>query len=165
MTHHLFVVLVAALVSLSCSDNGTAPDARRFNASLKFGVNARNELNTFQDTFTKDLILDGSVTTRLVLSQADLDSLEARFLSIDIFSYPDTFVAQHTDTVAVVTPHTTYILKLTRDDRQKVLYWEDALISSDPRSTDLRSMFDFVRTLVEGKPEYKSLPPARGSYL
>ena len=38
-------------------------------------------------TFTKDLIIDGTVTTKLVLSPAELDSLEARFLRIDIFDY------------------------------------------------------------------------------
>jgi len=159
------VVLVLALASFSCNDSGTDPRDRHFNMSLKYGVNARNELNTFTDTFTKDLVLDGTATTKLVLSAPELDTLEAMFLTIDIFSYPDTFVAQHGDTDGVVTPHTTYVLKLTRDERQKVLYWEDALISTDPRATALRSVFDFVRTLVEGKEEYQSLPPARGGYL
>lgn len=159
------VVLVIALVSISCNDSGTDPVARHFNMSLKYGVDARNELNTFTDSFTKDLILDGIATTKLVLSPEELDTLEARFLAIDIFSYPDTFVAQHGDTVRAVTPYMTYVLKLTRDERQKALYWEDALISSDPRATALRSVFAFVRTLVQGRPEYQSLPPVRGGYL
>jgi len=161
----ILVLLILGLLSFSCDNSGTDPGDRHFNMILKYGVGAHNELNTFTDTFTKDLVLDGTVSTKLILSPAELDSLEARFLSIDIFSYPDTFVAQHGDTVGVVTPHTTYILRLTRDQRLKVLYWEDALISPDPRATDLRSVFAFVRTLVEGKAEYQSLPPARGGYL
>ncbi len=161
----IIIVLVLVLVSLSCNDSGTDPANRHFNMSLKYGVGARNELNTFTDTFTKDLVLDGTVTTRLVLSAAELESLEARFLSINIFAYPDTFVAQHTDSVTIMTPHTSYVLKLTRDREQKVIYWEDAIISSDPRATELRGVFDFVRTLVEGKAEYRRLPPARGGYI
>jgi hypothetical protein len=161
----ILVVLILVLVSFSCNDSGTDPGDRPFNLSLKYGVSARNELDTFTDTFTKDLVLDGTVRTKLILSPAELDSLEARFLSINIFTYPDNFVAQHGDSVGVMTPHTTYILKLSRDQRQKVLYWEDAMISADPRATELRSVFDFVRTLVEGKAEYQGLPPARGGYL
>jgi hypothetical protein len=161
----MLMVLVAAIVSLSCSDSGTTPAERSFNVSLKFGVGARNELNTFTDTFTKDLILDGTVTTKLVLPQAEIDSLEARFLRIDIFTYPDTFMAQQTDTVAVLTPHTSYVLKLSCEHREKAIYWEDSIISTDPRAAELRNVFAFVRALVEAKPEYQGLPPARGGYL
>ena len=104
------------------------------------------------------------MTTKLVLSPAEMDSIEARFLSINIFSYPDKFVVPHGDTVWEVTPHTTYILKLSRDNQQKMIYWADSLKSSDQRATDLRSVFRFVITLALQRPEYKSLPHARGAY-
>jgi hypothetical protein len=162
---HIRVLMCVMLFSMSCSDTGTGPGDRRFNVSLKYGVDARNELNTFNDTFTKDLVLDGTVRTRLVLTEAEIDSIEAMFLSIDIFDYPDTFVAPNSDTVAVVTPHVTYVLKLKRDASQKVVYWADSLVSTDIRGANLRRAFEFTRTLIEAKQEYKNLPPARGGYL
>lgn len=162
-----YKLLIAAMLlsQLSCTDGGTAPQDRRFNILVKFGIYARNELNTFNDTFTKDLILDGTATTRLVLSQTDFDSIESRMLSIDIFSYPDTFVVQHSDTVGFFIPYQTYALKVKVDSRWKDLFWKDSIISSDPRGTELREAFEFIRRLVASKPEYGQLPPARGGYM
>jgi hypothetical protein len=153
------------LLQLSCTDSGTTPEDRRFNVLVKFGIGARNELNTFNDTFTKDLIIDGTVTTKLVLSRGDFDSIETRLLSIDIFSYPDTFFAQHTDTVGFVTPHQTCVLKVQLDSRWKDVFWEDSIISSDTRAIQLRQAVELIRRMVEAKPEYRQLPPARGGYL
>jgi hypothetical protein len=162
-----YILLLTAIVllQLSCTDNGTTPQDRRFNVSVKFGIKARNELNTFNDTFTKDLILDGTVTTKLVLSQGDFDSIETRLLSIGIFSYPDTFVAQHTDTVGIFTPHQTCVLKVQLDSRWKNVFWEDSIISSDTQAIQLRQAVELIRRLVEAKREYKQLPPTRGGYL
>jgi hypothetical protein len=148
----------------SCSDTGVGPAGRRFNVLLQYGIGARNEIDSFHDAFTKDLVLDGTVTTKLVLSEAQLDSIEARLLSIDIFSYPDTFVSQHGDTVASVTPYSTYILKVTLDGRSKNVFWEDAIISPDERAARLRDAFAVIRTLIESTAEFKRLPPARGGY-
>jgi hypothetical protein len=168
------IILALVLLQLSCTDSGVAPQDRssgvalqdrRFNVIFKFGIGAGNELNTFNDTFTKDLILDGTAATRLVLLQSDFDSIESRLQNIDIFSYPDTFVAQHTDTITFITPYPTYLLRLTLDSRTKVVFWEDSMISSDTRTKKLRVTFQFIRELVESKPEYKQLPPARGGYL
>ncbi|MFH0991778.1 MAG: hypothetical protein V1799_17355 [bacterium] len=162
---HPLILIAFVLLGLSCTDTGTEPLDRRFNIQLKFGINARNELNSFNDTFTKDLILDGTIITRCVLSQAEFDSIESWLLSIDIFSYPDTFVVQQTDTVASLTPYQTYILKFKLDSRWKNLYWEDSIVSTDARAAKLRQTLEFIRRLVEAKPEYKKLPPARGGYL
>jgi hypothetical protein len=59
----------------------------------------------------------------------------------------------------------TYQLTLTLESQQKRLYWEDSIISSDPRAANLREAFSFIRALVQGKAEYEVLPPARGGYL
>ena len=164
MKHTLFLTMCALLL-LSCADSGLGPADRHFNLLLRYGVGARNELNTFNDTFTKDLLLDGTATTRLVLAQSDFDTIESRLQSIGIFSYPDTFVALHGDTVAGIEPHATYDLVVTLDSKAKRLFWEDAIISADPRATQLRQAFEFVRAIIDLKPEYRRLPPARGGYL
>ena len=158
-----FAVLLA--LQLSCADTGTGPADRRFNLLVQYGIGARNELNTFNNTFTKDLILDGTATIALVLSQADFDTIEACFQSIDVFSYPDTFVVQHSDTIGYVTPFPTYILRLKVDSREKNLVWSDSILSSDERAVKLRKAFELIRTIVGATPEYQRLPPSRGGYL
>ncbi len=60
-------IIVLALLVASCSDSGTSPENRSFNLKFSYGVNARNVLNTFEDTYTKDLAMDGIVTVSFPL--------------------------------------------------------------------------------------------------
>ncbi len=159
------LLLLFILLPLACSENTTDPSFRPFDVQLKYGILGRNELNTFDNTFTKDLILDGVVTTRLVLSGEDLDTIGSRFAAIDIDSYPDTFVVPTRDPIGFITPHSTYSMKIRRGLTFKEVYWEDSIVSSDPRAANLRGVMEFVRALIESKPEYQQLPPARGGYL
>jgi hypothetical protein len=39
------------------------------------GVGAKNELNTFDQTFTKDMVMDPSVTVKMKLSDNELNSI------------------------------------------------------------------------------------------
>jgi hypothetical protein len=159
------MLLVFTLLGSGCSENSTGPSARHFDLQFRYGVLGRNELNTFDNTFTKDLILDGLVTRRLVLSGEELDTMELRFGSIDIRSYPDTFVVPTGDTVSFITPHSTYYLKIRMGSTIKQLFWEDAVVSTDPQAAQLRQVLAFLQALIESKPEYQQLPPARGAYL
>ena len=40
-----------------------------FDFSIQFGVQKKNEINTFEGTVTKDLIADGTVTTEVILTE------------------------------------------------------------------------------------------------
>jgi hypothetical protein len=155
-----------ALFSLSCSDSGLSPESRGFNLRLRYGIDARNELNTFQNTYTKDLILDGTVTAPFVLSDAESEQIKDKMFEIEFFSYPDTFVAVRTDTiVGYVTPHLTYDFEVRHNSSVKRLYWDDGFITNDQRATRLRELIRLIQNIIEAKPEYQQLPPARGGYL
>jgi hypothetical protein len=67
----LFMIALA-FFDLSCTDLGISPDNRNFDVKLRYGILARNELNTFQNTYTKDLILDGTITVPFVVSDEKL---------------------------------------------------------------------------------------------
>ena len=106
------VIAAIAIVLLSCSDVGLSPEERDFNILFKFGVTAHNELNTFENSYTKDLILDGTITVTLVLSQYELRAIEAKLLEIDFFSYPADFkvVPPPGVSIGMVTPALTYYM-------------------------------------------------------
>jgi hypothetical protein len=53
------------------------------NIVFKYGYDYRNELNTFNGTYTKDLIIDGTATTRLILSQEELSYVQSKLSDID----------------------------------------------------------------------------------
>ncbi len=167
------LLITLALVSLSCGDAGypvdanlSAPQNRNFNLLFRYGVKAHNELNTFCNSYTKDLILDGTITTRMILSRPELDSIEAKLVQIDLFSYPDTFVVQRKDSlVTFFTPYQTYIFKVFHQHSLKNCYWENCILSDDDRATRLRSTITYIRSIIESRREYKQLPPPRGGYL
>jgi len=159
-------VCLFALALLSCSEISPPESARDFNVRLRYGILARNELNTFENTFTKDLISDGTVTVPFFLSQDDFDSIEAKMDQIGFFSYPDTFTVETRDSIrAFITPNNTYDFRVESRATLKKLYWDDAIIANDPRATKLRELITLIRTIIESKPEYQQLPPARGGYL
>jgi hypothetical protein len=159
------VLLSFALLQLSCVDSSVTPEDRRFNIRLSYGVGARNVFDSFRNSVTKDLVLDGTATTMLVLSQAECDSIQARVNGIDFFNYPDTFVAPPAENVPSITPYSTYILTVQLDARSKTVVWKESKISTDARSTQLRECITYIRALVEARPEYLQLPQAQGAYL
>lgn len=160
----VFCLFVFFLVS--CSHINSPGTERNLNVCLRYGILARNELNTFRNTLTKDLILDGTVTVPFYLLQADIDSIAAKMNQIGFFAYPDTFVVRSQDSMRVfITPNNTYEFTVASRRTLKTLFWDDAIIASDPQATKLRELITLIRTIVESKPEFGQLPPARGAYL
>ena len=129
------------------------------NIDFKFGVGARNELNTFNGTFTKDLVIDGTFTTRLILSQGELTQIEQNLAEIDFFNLPETF-PRSTD--RWVTPQSDYYLKVQKGTTVKEVSWNT---NSEITETRLEQFVSFLINMIYEKPEYKMMPPATGAYL
>jgi hypothetical protein len=157
-------IAVLALLVMSCSDYGTSPETRNFNLKFSYGVDARNILNTFQNTYTKDLVIDGTTTVPFVLSDSELQLIDAKMLEIGFFSYPDTFVVPGADTLGYLTPHSTYIFEVEDNSSVKHLYWSDCIVSQDTNALRLRGLISLIVAIVKSNPKYSQLPPAHGGY-
>ncbi len=158
-------ILVLALFAASCSDSGTSPQSRDFNLKLSYGINARNVLNTFDNTYTKDLIMDGTTTVSFALSDSELDRVSSKMLEISFFSYPDTFSVITRDTVVALFPHSTYIFHVVNKSTVKDVYWSDSIVSPDSRAVKLRELITLIENIIQSNPKYSQLPPAKGAYL
>lgn len=155
---------ILAFLAISCSDSGTSPDSRSFSLKFSYGVDARNVLNTFQNTYTKDLVTDGTTTVAFELSDSELRSIDAKMVEIGFFSYPDTFVVPGADTLGYVTPHPTYIFDVKDNETVKHLYWSDCIVSQDTNAVKLRGLISSIVAIIQSNPKYSQLPPARGGY-
>lgn len=165
---HKFLIPAIVLLLLSCSDQGLSPQDRDFNLLLRFGVGGRNELNTFQNTYTKDLVLDGSITVSLAFSQDELQAIEAKLVQADFFSYPDTFAVDTKDSLyVVIEPHSSYYFRVEYRSMVKTLYWDDSLVPiyTNARREKLYEIIAFISDILDRRPEIRNLPPARGGYL
>lgn len=158
------IILLITVVAFGCvaKRDTLHGNKREFNFMLKYGVGAKNIINTYDDTYTKDMIKDSSITIKLVLSPAELDSIFKAFNKIDVFSYPDFF---NPYSPGRKDPFTTYRLYIQIGERKKTILWGDYLFSTVPEAVELRKVFRMIIEMVESKDEVKDLPRASGGYM
>jgi hypothetical protein len=137
-----------------------------------YGVGARNVIDTFAGTFTKDLgPSEEPVTTEFSLSREALDSLYRDLVLIQnqwwVFTTefspdPD---PDNTGTTVFVQPYMTYRLEWRAGGFTSLpVVWEDSALSADPKAAALRGWFKKLQRLIEATPEWKALPPMTGGY-
>ena len=133
-----------------------------FNLVFKYGVGAKNELNTFRGTYTKDMVIDPSITIRLTLSKQELSQIYQKMVEIEFFSLPESFPDRPN---YHVTPSTDYYLKVENASRTKEVGWNTNSQLDSNVEEGLYELVELIRSFVEQKPQYRLLPPARGGYL
>jgi hypothetical protein len=129
------------------------------NIDFKFGVSARNRLNTFDGTFTKDLIMDGTITTRLILSQQELTQVKTKLLDMGFFDYPEVFQSK-----GMVSPRSDYFIKIQFGSVIKEVSWYSDSDLDSKTNADLDQLYQLLYDMIVQKLEYKLLPAASGGY-
>jgi len=145
----------------------TTPDESNFNLIFKYGVGARNELNTFNGTYTKDMILDPPITVNLSLSHEELGRIYQKMIEIDFLNYPDRFSVSvpFGGPVVNMTPHSSYYFRVEYDSKVKELWWNDDMINRDEKAEKLRELIRLIIDIIESKEDYRELPSPRGGYI
>ena len=131
------------------------------NIIFKFGTGAINELNTFHGTFTKDLIIDGIVTARLILSHDELEQIQQKIIEAEFFNVPETFPLKSPLTM----PDYSYYLMVNNRTATKAVTWGTNSQIDSSTEARLNQLADFIINMISDKPELKLLPPANGAYL
>ncbi|MBE3582024.1 MAG: hypothetical protein IMW96_10415 [Thermoanaerobacteraceae bacterium] len=168
------IVLAAGLLLVTGCGSGvksaeTSPP-EDFNFILKYGVGAKNVLDTFAGTFTKDLVNTGTVTTGLTLTPQEMAAVYAEMRRLNIFAYPEEFAPRQKGLDQVyISPHPTYYLKVQMDGKVKEICWEDTAgeqnLSAQPQeAVQLRNLIDNIVRMIEAKEEFKQLPKPEGGY-
>jgi hypothetical protein len=155
-------ILVIFAASLQNTGSPSPKNDSNFNLLFRYGVGAKNELNTFEDTYTKDMVLDPPITIKLTLSDAELEQIHQKMVQIGFFNYPENFPLR---TDFEVTPRTDYYIKVENGSSVKEVSWNSNSMLENNIQNNLSQLVDLIRSVVEQKPEYKALPPARGGYL
>lgn len=158
-------LVMALLETVGCVAPTSNPS--NFNLIFNYGVRARNELNTFNETYTKDMVSDPSIMVNLSLSKEELDSIYQKMVEMDFFNYPDKFSVSVPagEAVGMVTPHSSYYFKVEYDSKIKELRWEDEIVNNDEKADRLRGLIKFIKDIIESKEGYKKLPSPTSGYL
>jgi hypothetical protein len=164
------ILLALMLISCGPSLGGTRQDTpapESLTLVFKYGVGAKNVLDTARGTFTKDMIVDPSITVDLRLTREDLDRIAARMDETDFWSYPEVleYEIPADGMIRAVTPYSSYYFRAQRAATVKELTWEDEHADQSGRATRLRELTVLIREIIESRPEYKALPEPRGGYM
>lgn len=129
-----------------------------FNLIFRYSVDAKNELDTFKQTYTKDMVMDPPVTIKFKLLDNELAGIYQEINDRKLFDMTD----ESTDEQMFVTPCSSYYLKVQMDSVQKELSWDDCRGKVSDR---LKQFTGYIISIIESKEEYKKLPAPRGGYL
>ena len=91
--------------------DGVPDHPEDFVFELKFGVRAKNILDTENGTFTKDMILDPNITINLVLSNRELDLIWKSIVDNDFYNLSDQSAAR----ASSVSPVYEYLMTVSAD--------------------------------------------------
>jgi len=169
MKKNIFLISIFVILFLiGCSICGTKAKAEsEFNFMFKYGVGARNILNTFDGKFTKDMVLDSSITIDFKLTNEEMKNILAEMKERKLFGYPQVFeIVDNPDEIeGFVTPYNSYYFKVKYDSKTKELFWEDKITNNSEKADELRKLIKYIISVIESKEEYKKLPAARSGYM
>lgn len=135
-----------------------------FDFSIKFGVQKKNEINTFEGTVTKDLIADGTATTELILTEEEMLDIYEKMQEINIAETKEFSPEPINGIICTQEPH-------EEDEWEIIINGETItqLISGkycEP-TDDVKQLIklrNYVFQIIKSKDEYKSLPDSNGGY-
>jgi hypothetical protein len=162
----LVILYLTGLASCRNKDE-TSNSNTNFNFVFKYGVNEKNKLDTFHGTYTRDMVLDPSITVHLSLTHDELGQIINKMEEISFFSYPDIFVISVSpgEMIQHVTPYSSYYFKVEYGSIVKELQWEAEVINKEEKADKLRELINLIQSIIEAKDEYKSLPEPKGGYF
>jgi hypothetical protein len=153
----------------------TVPPSGSFSFLLRFGVGAKNVLDTANGKFTKET-RNGPVTTDLRLSAPELEQVQKKLAEIDFGNaqkFPQLFTVP--DARCTTDPHHSMFLAVTQGSVIKEVTWQDMsgrqncqyLFTADLKpqpdylpADGLRELVELIDQMIQSKPEYQNLPSA-----
>lgn len=135
---------------------------------LHFRYDFGNELNTYNLTYTKDLVMDGYITVDFWLTRAEQQSIIDKMNEIDFINLPDTIATfSPGDSVGVIIepdPGRQFIKAKFEDVEKEVSYFIP-LPENNPAARKILELSEFIINIIQQKPQYQNLPQPRGGRI
>lgn len=162
-TLSISIFLLTVLVSCDVPTPTPYPAEQQRNFAIRFeyGSCDTNILDTFNGTYTRDMIVEPDVTIILHLSDSQKADIYQKMVEINFFDYPEAFSipTPQNGILGRVTPATQYRITVRNGDLAKSLSWLDEIIEPKmPEADKLRELFQLIIKIIEGQPDFKKLP-------
>ncbi|MEK5447209.1 hypothetical protein [Paenibacillus sp. FSL R7-0331] len=139
------------------------PEARPadFAFSVRFGITGKHEINTFDGTVTKDLVLNGTAKAELVLTDSEMADIYARMRTINIYRELELEPDRKN---CAKTPFDEEHWQIRMDGAQFSFDWDDEACETTKDAKQLKELRSYIFELVKTKQAYLELPEAVGGY-
>lgn len=135
-----------------------------FGFSIQFGIGKSNEIDTFNDTVTKDLIEGGTVTVAIALVDEEMTDVYEKMKEINIVGRKKLIPEPINGTSCEQEPY--------EEDEWKIMISGETITHSvsgtycEPTSDakQLLELRNFVWRKVIAKEKYRALPESKGGY-
>ncbi len=129
-----------------------------------YGAYGKNEIDTFEGTFKKDIISQSkpNPTVQMRLTEKELASLYQDLRAMRILDYPSNMDSTNTG-ITASTP-ISYRLDILAGGVRKSIYWEHGEFGGTEQARALLAWFEKLRAMIEAKAEYQRMPPLEGGY-
>ena len=160
----LIIFGILILFISSCQDSLVEPDPQFVQIYFKYGF--RNELNTFTNTYQKDLVMDGTIKVKFWLTEIEQNRILEKANAVNYFAMRDTFKYVSPDSINVyISPDPgVQLLRIKYQSEDKTTVWRYPTPENDEEFNDLLELQHYIVTMIESKREFKVLPQARGGY-
>jgi hypothetical protein len=150
---------------MSCPKSSNEPeptaDVQTVKVDLQYWF--ADELNTFAETFQKDLVADGTITVPFWLTSDEQEAILRKAQEVGFFSFPDTIHRQ--SGVSLDPDPSPDLLRLKYENQDRTAIWFYPLDPNDVHSKAILELRDFIVQVIQAKSEYKALPAAPGGRL
>lgn len=136
-----------------------------FHFKMSYGVGSKNEIDTFQGVYTKDLVLDGVAQIELVFTNEERDRIYEEMKKIDLLVRSKKVTNQDKDgSYCGSDPVEATIISMVVNGKTHEVSWTtDNCQTQD--LLELEGFVDFIHEkLIVTKKEYQKLPSETGGY-
>ncbi|OBZ13157.1 MULTISPECIES: hypothetical protein [Bacillales] len=134
-----------------------------FDFMVRFGYGEvnKNEINTFQGTVTKDLIMNGTASAKVTFTLEEKRSIYAKMREINIMGAKELMPAS---VGCEVVPYSEDSWEINVNGETKIFTWTDKHCEITNDAKQMLELRSFIQQIVEAKEEYKKLPESEGGY-
>lgn len=131
-----------------------------FAFSVRYGVNGKNVIDSFNGIVVKDLIIDGTAEAEITFTNEELKSIYEHMVKINILETKDL----NKDTGCQIEPHGDDTWKIRTAGNEKTIEWSGKYCDATEDVELLMDLRNFVLEIVKAKEAYKALPEPEGAY-
>lgn len=160
----LVILLVCTFLIGACSSNEVGRNLPEempvdFNFVLKYGFEARDIINTYENTYTKNMVLNDDETIEMILSDEEKKVIYEKMRAVNILNSAD-----NASETTCADPHERNKLNLTLNGEEYQREWITSYCNNAP-DEKLKEFTEFLhREIIMTKEEYNDLPEASGGY-